>query len=160
MFDSDDDTCSPTGTKGDSARRSLMPPTMPLILIVDPDAAALAVCEELLQRVGYATLAYQTAREAQRHIDIDRPDLLLVELDLEWYDAGWDLLCWLRQGRATAGIPAILCAADRSRLLARRRQGHAQPCQILDKPFSATQLWTAVDKALSLTPLRSQEVGA
>jgi two-component system, NtrC family, response regulator GlrR len=160
MFDSNDDTCSRTPTKGDSARRSLMPPTTPLILIVDLDAAALAVCEELLQRVGYATLAYQTAREAQRHIDMDRPDLLLVELDLEWYDAGWDLLCWLRQGRATAGIPAILCATDRSRLLARQRQQYAEPCQILDKPFSASELWTAVATALALAPLRSQTVGA
>ncbi len=60
-----------------------MPRTVPLILIVDPDAATLAVCEELLQRVGYATVACQAAREAQRHIDMDRPDLLLVELDLE-----------------------------------------------------------------------------
>jgi two-component system, NtrC family, response regulator GlrR len=136
-----------------------MPRTVPLILIVDPDAATLAVCEELLQHVGYATVACQAAREAQRHIDMDRPDLLLVELDLEWYDAGWDLMCWVWQGPATATVPAILYSADRPRLQAWKSHRQAGPCQILAKPFSADQLWTAVATALTLAPLRSRAVG-
>ena len=132
-----------------------MPGTAPLILIVDPDAANLAVCEELLQRVGYATVACQAAREAQRHIDMDRPDLLLVELDLEWYDAGWDLMCWVWQVPATATIPAILCSADRSRLQAWKSHQQAGPCQILAKPFGAAVLGPKRPKRSLPQPLRS-----
>ena len=133
--------------------------TAPLILIVDPDAATLAVYDELLRSVGYATLSCQTAIEAQRHIHADRPDLLLEELHLEWYEAGWDLLCLLRQEQATATLPVIVCSADRQRLRARRRQLQAWQCQILEKPFSTEQLLMAVQAALALAPPRSRVVG-
>ena len=133
--------------------------TAPLILIVDHDAATLAVCEELLRSAGYATLGCQTAREAQRHIHADRPDLLLEDLHIDWYEAGWDLLCLLRQEQATAALPVIVCSADRPRLRTRHRQLQAWQCQILEKPFSTEQLLTAVQAALALVPLRSRAVG-
>ena len=132
--------------------------TAPLILIVDHDAATLAVCEELLRSAGYATLGCQTAREAQRHIHANRPDLLLVDLHLEWYEAGWDLLCLLRQEQTTAALSVIVCSADRLRLRARHHQLQAWQCQILEKPFSTGQLLTAVQLALALASLRSRAV--
>jgi PleD family two-component response regulator len=58
--------------------RSLMQRTAPLILIVNHDAATLAVYDELLRSAGYATLGCQMASEAQRHIHANRPDLLGV----------------------------------------------------------------------------------
>ncbi len=133
--------------------------TAPLILIVDHDAATLAVCDELLRSVGYATIGCQTAREAQRRIDTDRPDLLLLDLHLDWYEAGWDLLCLLRQEKATAALPVIMCSADRSRLWARQRQLQSWQCEVLEKPFSTGQLLMAVQAALAGASLRSRTVG-
>lgn len=133
--------------------------TAPLILIVNHDAATLAVYDELLRSAGFATIGCQTAREAQRHIHANRPDLLLVDLHLEWYEAGWDLLCLLRQEQTTAALSVIVCSADRPRLRARHRQLQAWQCQILEKPFSTGQLLTTVQAALALAPPRSRAVG-
>jgi CheY-like chemotaxis protein len=133
--------------------------TTPVILVVDHDAASLAVCDELLRSVGYATIGCQTAREAQRRIDTDRPNLLLVDLHLDWYEAGWDLLCLLRQERATAATPVIVSSADRQRLRVRQRQLQEWQCGILEKPFSTGQLLTAVQAALAMAALRSRAVG-
>jgi DNA-binding response OmpR family regulator len=84
--------------------------------------------------------------------------LLLEDLHLEWYEAGWDLLCLLRQEQATAALSVIVCSADRPRLRARHRQLQAWQCQILEKPFSTEQLLMAVQAALALAPLRSRAV--
>jgi DNA-binding response OmpR family regulator len=130
----------------------------PLILIVDHDAATLAVCDELLRSVGYATIWCRTARAAQRYIHTDRPDLLLTDLHLDWYEAGWDLLCLLRRAPVPATIPVIVCSADRPLLRARQRQLQVWRCGVLEKPFSTGQLLTAVQAALAIAPLRSRAV--
>ena len=126
--------------------------TTPLILVVDHDAASLAVYDELLRSVGYATIGCQTAREAQRRIYTDWPDLLLVDLHLDWYEAGWDLLCLLRQEKATTATPVIVYSADRQRLRARQRQLQEWHCGILEKPISTGQLLSAVQAALAVAP--------
>ncbi len=97
------------------------------------------MCDAVLQSAGYVTIRCQTARDAQRHLDTDRPDFLLVDLDLDWYDAGWDLLCLLQQ--------------------ARHRQLWAWPCGILARPFTREQLLTAVQAALTLAPLQRRAAG-
>jgi len=130
----------------------------PLILIADQDAANLVVCDELLRHVGYATICCRKARDAQRYIHMDRPYLLLMDLHLDWYEAGWDLLCLLRRAPAPAAIPVIMCSADRQLLWARHRQLRAWQCYILQKPFSTEQLLTTVQAALAMAPLRSRAV--
>jgi DNA-binding response OmpR family regulator len=130
----------------------------PLILVVDRDTATLMVCDELLRSAGYATIWCQTARRAQRHIHQDRPDLLLMDLHLDWYEAGWDLLCLLRWAPAPAAIPVIVCSADQQLLWARQHQLQVWQCRILEKPFSAGQLLTAVQEALARAPQHSRAI--
>lgn len=132
--------------------------TTALIMLLDRDAATLALAEELLREVGYATVAYQTAREAHRSLPIERPDLLILELDLEWYDAGWDLLSLLRQEQASAALPVIIWTADRGPLRGRQRHLRAWHCRVLDKPFSTEQLLRAIQRALAARPLQSRAV--
>src|SRR4051812_3806686 len=110
---------------GHLAWRSPMQCIAPLIVIIDRDAATLAMCDDALRSAGYATIGYQKAMKAQRCLPTDWPSLLLLDLDLEWYDAGWDLLRLLRRERATAALPVIIWSADRGRL--RARQHHQQP---------------------------------
>jgi CheY-like chemotaxis protein len=133
--------------------------TIPLILVANHDAATLAVVEELLHSAGYAMIACQTARETQRRIATEQPDLLIVDLHLDWYEAGWDLLSLLRQEKATAALPVIVCSADVPRLRLRQRQLAAWQCHILARPFSTEQLLTAVQVALADALPRSRAVG-
>ena len=137
--------------------------TAPVIMLVDHDAATLALAEELLRHVGYATVAYQSAREAYRCLPIERPDLLILDLDLEWYDAGWDLLLLLWQEQRSAAVPVIIWSGERARLGRRLHRRHcrlrAWNCQFVDKPFRRGQLLKAVQRALSGRPPRSRAVG-
>jgi CheY-like chemotaxis protein len=133
--------------------------TVPLILVADHDAATLAVVEELLHSAGYVMIGCQTARETQRCIATEQPDLLIVDLHLDWYEAGWDLLNLLRQEQATAALAVIVCSADVPRLRLRERQLVAWQCHILARPFSTEQLLTAVQTALAGALPRSRAVG-
>jgi len=133
--------------------------TVPLILVAATQAATLAVWEELLGHVGYATIACQTTRAAQQCIDTDHPDLLLLACDLDWYGAGWDLLYIVRQRPATATLPVIIYTTDQRWLRMQHRQLQAWECQILAHPFSAAELWTVVATALAQAPLRDRAVG-
>lgn len=133
--------------------------TVPLILVADHDAATLAVCEELLHSAGYAVIGCQTARETQRSIATEQPDLLIVDLHLDWYEAGWDLLNLLQQEKVATALPVIVCSADVLRLRMRQRQLTAWQCHILARPFSTEQLLTAVQTALAGALLRSRALG-
>jgi CheY-like chemotaxis protein len=81
-----------------------------------------------------------------------------MALHLDWYEAGWDLLCLLRRAPARAAIPVIVYSADRPLLRARQRQLQAWQCHVLEKPFSTGQLLTAVQAALTMAPLCSRAV--
>ena len=137
-----------------------MPRTVPLILLAAAQATTLAVWEELLGNVGYATIACQTARAAQQCIDTNHPDLLLLACDLDWYGAGWDLLYIVRQHPATATLPVIMYITDQHWLRVQHRQLRAWACQILAHPFSTAELWTMVATALTQAPLRDRAVGS
>lgn len=133
--------------------------TAPLILLTAMKAATLAVWEELLIHVGYATIACQTAHTAQQWIDANLPDLLLTERDLEWYEAGWDLLYIVRQHPGIGVLPVVLHTTDRHWLHMHQQQLQAWECQILIHPFSAAELWTVVATALTPASLHSRAVG-
>jgi DNA-binding response OmpR family regulator len=130
----------------------------PRILLADPDAATLAVFEELLYREGYATVACQTARLAHRLIEAERPDLLIVNIDLDWYGAGFDLITLLRQERSTARLPVIVCADDLPELRTYRRQLAACNCFILVYPVDEAALLMTIQAALE-SRLQSRAVG-
>ena len=130
----------------------------PRILLADPDAATLAVFEELLHREGYATLACQTARMAHRLIETERPNLLIVNIDLDWYGAGFDLITLLRQERATAALPIIICTDNLQGLQKYRRQLAACNCFVLKEPVAEAALLLTLQAALD-SGLQSRAVG-
>jgi CheY-like chemotaxis protein len=142
-------------TVSQSQRQHIGRRLRPLILLAATKAATLAVWEELLADIGYATIACQTARAAQQHIDTNHPDLLLVECDLDWYGAGWDLLYIVRQHQVFGALPVIIYTADRHWLRVQQRQLQAWECQILAHPFSTAELWSVVTTALLSTSLHN-----
>jgi CheY-like chemotaxis protein len=131
---------------------------MPLILLAATKAATLAIWEELLAPVGYMTIACQSTWAAQQSIDTDHPDLLLVERDLDWYGAGWDLLAIVRRHQKLGALPVILYTPDRRWLRMQQRQLQAWGCRILPHPFSTAELWSMVATALESPVLLSREV--
>jgi CheY-like chemotaxis protein len=129
----------------------------PRILLADSDAATLAVFEELLHYEGYATLACQSARMTYRLIETERPDMLIVNSDLDWYGAGFDLINLLRQERTTAALPIIVCTDDVRALRKRERHLAAWNCFILERPFCEAALLTTLQAAFD-SELQSRAV--
>lgn len=144
-----------------SARQPSTPaqPRMPLILLTATKATTLAIWEELLADVGYMTIACQSAWAAQQSIETHHPDLLLVEGDLDWYRAGWDLLASVRRHPTLGALPVILYTADRHWLRVQHRQLQAWECRILPHPLRTAELWSMVATALESPALRGRTVG-
>jgi CheY-like chemotaxis protein len=136
-----------------------MQPMSPLILIADPDAATLAIYDEILRHAGYRTIECQTARAAQQYLHSAVADVLVLDLHLDWDEAGWDLLCLVRQNAATAALPVIVCTTDHVLLRQRARQLAAWQCQTLAKPVALSQLLLAVQAALGVELPRQRAVG-
>lgn len=130
----------------------------PRILLVDSIAANLVVFEEFLHREGYVTSTAQTACVAYRLIDMERPSLLVVSIDLDWYEAGLDLIGLLRQEPTTAALPIIICTADLPGLGKHKRQLADWNCFILAQPFDEAAFLTTLQAARG-SGLQSRAIG-
>jgi DNA-binding NtrC family response regulator len=128
------------------------------ILLADPDAATLATLEEFLYREGYATITAQTARGAYQLIETEHPSLLLVSIDLDWYEAGLDLVALIRREAATSALPVILCTGDLLGLHMHQSELAAWNCHILETPFTEEALVTTLQAALE-SRLQSHAIG-
>jgi CheY-like chemotaxis protein len=85
---------------------------VPLVLVADDDALSVLVLQELLTRAGYMTVTCSSAHEAYILACQERPDLVLLDVQMEQRYSGLMTLQKLRETPATIAIPVILCSAD------------------------------------------------
>jgi len=112
------------------------------ILVIDDDAATLALTVKALETRGFSTLraddGLQGLEAAKRHL----PDLIICDVQMPKLN-GYETLAALRQDPITATIPFIFLTGltDRKEL----RQGMGLGADdYLTKPFSANELMQAV----------------
>ena len=91
------------------------------ILIVEDNQKNLKLVRDVLQHHGYHTLAARTAEDALRLVAADRPDLILMDVELPGM-GGLEAVQRLKADRSTAAIPvcaltAFAMDADRERCL-------------------------------------------
>ena len=105
----------------------------PVILIVEDNARNLKLVRDVLEHAGYRTLEAATAEDGVALAREQRPDLVLMDLQLPGMD-GVEALAPLRADPATAGIRVVALTAfamkdDRERFLAAGFDGY------LEKPI-------------------------
>ena len=108
------------------------------ILVVDDEEDILNFLEMVLTEKGYEVVTAAGGHEALTRVQIERPDLVLLDVMMPQMD-GWEVLKLLRVDETTAQVPVAMLSA---RTEARDRVQGLQEGAIdyICKPFSLQQL--------------------
>jgi two-component system cell cycle response regulator DivK len=117
-----------------------------VILIVEDNARNLKLARDILNHVGYRTLEAETAEDGLALARAERPDLVLMDVQLPGMD-GVEALGRLKTDPLTADIPVVALTAfamrdDRDRLLAVGFDAY------LEKPLNVREFPGQVDAVL------------
>jgi len=124
----------------------------PLIAVVDDDTAVVRLVTDFLEAYGYRTISCVHSAEAVSLVQSAQPDLVLLDIQMQQWNAGLQVLAALRQIPATSTLPVIVCSANLP--LLRRQEQHirALGADILEKPYMLDSVLAKADAALGLPP--------
>ncbi len=77
------------------------------VMVVDDDADILDVTRLTLEGGGYRVLPARSGSEALRTLEDDRPDLILLDINMPDMD-GWQVLRLLKVDERTTSIPVAM----------------------------------------------------
>ena len=117
-----------------------------LVLVVEDNPMNLMLTRAVLERGGFRTEAAQSAEDALHQLQLSRPDLILMDVELPGRD-GLSLTRQLKADPATAGIPIVAVTAhamqeDRARVLAAGCDGY------ITKPISPRSFTAQLEAVL------------
>ena len=119
------------------------------ILLVEDEAAIREMVELALSRAGFETRAVPDAAQAERAIEQERPDLILLDWMLPGV-SGLDFARKLRRGESTRDIPVIMLTAKGEE--GDRLSGFdAGADDYIVKPFSVKELTARIRAVLKRT---------
>ena len=141
------ETNSPTPPNDAPARTPQSGRDKPLILVAEDMGVQVRLTRLCLERANYAVIASPDGLDALARIQAERPDLVLLDVDMPGLN-GFQVLDALRRDPATRHIPVIMLTA------------HAKDSSLFDewatpndafmtKPFSPQQLVTAVQQVFN-----------
>ena len=123
---------------------------MKKILVVDDEDDILHFLEMVLREKGYQVTTASGGHEALTRAQIDKPDLVLLDIMMPQMD-GWEVLKLLRVDDDTRRIPVAMLSA---RTEAKDRVQGLQEGAIdyICKPFSLTELLGKIEAIFVQTP--------
>lgn len=119
---------------------------MPRILVVDDNPDNRNVLTRLLNHGGHDTLTAENGLEALERATQNRPDLVLMDLEMPEMD-GWSATHELRKSDLLAGIPVIAVTGHVTRDEIRRAQ-EAGCDDVVSKPIDYYVLIDKIDQHL------------
>jgi FixJ family two-component response regulator len=121
-----------------------MPARRTIVAVVDDDPSMLRAAQDLLDAHGFATRSFSSAEEFILSDNADEADCLLLDIHLGGL-SGIELRRQLKLSRPA--LPVIFMTALDDQAM--HRQATSAGCiALLRKPFAASQLIDAIDKAL------------
>ena len=123
---------------------------MKKILVVDDEDDILHFLEMVLKEKGYQVTTASGGHEALTRAQIDKPDLVLLDIMMPQMD-GWEVLKLLRVDDDTRRIPVAMLSA---RTEAKDRVQGLQEGAIdyICKPFSLTELLGKIEAIFAQVP--------
>ncbi len=112
------------------------------ILVVDDEADIRKFITAVLNKRGYETLTAENGREAFEIVERERPDLVILDLQMPNH-TGTDFFRRLSKDKALGAIPVIVVRGLAGRPLAVR-----EPFAVFDKPIDPDEFGETVDRAL------------
>lgn len=81
------------------------------VLIVDDDADFVSMNKKVLERNGYEVSIAYNGKEGLERVDSDIPDIILLDMMMETWSEGTNVVDKLRGSAKTKDIPIILISA-------------------------------------------------
>ncbi len=131
----------------------------PLIAVANDDTDFLALMSDLLTDEGYRVSIHRVAKNAFAELKAARPDLIVLDIQMETPEAGWTLLELLTLDPTLAAIPVLVCSADVVALRAKAENLRAHGCDALEKPFDLDDLLGKVRRGLIGPAATAQQHG-
>ena len=128
---------------------------MKKILIVDDDPDLQAGQKAFLEGKGYEVSTAGGMEEGLEVLKKTTPDLILVDLMMEHYDAGFVFCAKVRQSQELAEVPIIMQTSARDKLgftpdsYDEKARSWMKADQILTKPVPLEDLLTAIEQYLA-----------
>ncbi len=122
------------------------------ILVVDDEPLLREFLEETLRRAGHEPVLAEGGEEALRRLALDPPDLVLLDIRMQ----GRDGLSLLPEFRLSCPDAPVLMMTGHGTLESAVEALRAGAFDYLTKPFSATGIELAVERALSVGALRRE----
>ena len=124
----------------------------PLIALVDDDRAVVQIVTAFLKAPEYRTVSCLQAAEALALIESAHPDLVVLDIQMEQWDAGLKVLAALRQNASTRSLRVIVCSANLPVLRQQEQRILALDAEMLEKPYTLDALLAKVDAAVGRSP--------
>ena len=124
----------------------------PLIALVDDDRAVVQIVTAFLEAQEYRTVSCLQAAEALALIEAAHPDLVLLDIQMEQWDAGLKVLAALRRNANARSLRVIVCSANLPVLRQQEQRILALDAEMLEKPYTLDALLAKVDAALGRPP--------
>jgi excisionase family DNA binding protein len=120
----------------------------PLVLIVDDDAGLRGFVRASLELEGYSVREAGSAEEGLAVLDVEPPDLILLDVMMPKVD-GWEMLQRVQERHGVGAIPVLMFSGkvdDDAQRLATARGAHG----FVGKPFDPQQL---IETAKQMLPI-------
>ncbi|MCU0571426.1 MAG: response regulator [Syntrophobacteraceae bacterium] len=82
------------------------------IMIVDDDPSFLEITAAILRRFGYDVTTANSTAGVPRSIEVEKPDLLILDIMMATMDEGLELAVKLRQKKGLERFPIIIVSAQ------------------------------------------------
>lgn len=121
----------------------------PKVLMIDDNKEICRLMKEYLERSGkYEVTVFTDARMGVRYAQIERPDVILLDLMMPDMD-GTEAAEYLLDDEGTRDIPIIFVTAAIKRDEAEDRLGRIHGHPILAKPVTPVEVMAEIDKILA-----------
>jgi CheY-like chemotaxis protein len=139
------------------------------ILVADDNRTLVQLVSEILRHEGYAVLTAFDGLEALRKVRLERPDLVIMDIDMPKMD-GYEACRVLQSSPATASIPVLMLTGkgqvdpstapidkwgQEKGVEERMEAFESGALEFLSKPIRAAELLEQVRKVLALANLGS-----
>ncbi len=115
-----------------------VPPSTPLVMVVDDSLTVRKITGRLLEREGYRVLTAKDGVDALEQMKEILPDVMLVDIEMPRMD-GFDLSSRVREDARTSAIPIIIISS-RTADKHRNRAQQIGVNEFLGKPYQESEL--------------------
>ncbi len=119
------------------------------ILYIEDDLEMIDLVKMILSRKGYDIIGAYGGQQGLDHIEIDKPDLILLDLMMPDID-GWNVYQNLKSNEATNHIPVIVITAKAQSIDRVLGLQIAKVDDYITKPFRSEELISSIENLLGV----------